>query len=202
MYRVFKTNSYRDLDGAWGPVTDIFTDKSQLYASTPKALWFIPTSPQRLTTNESNIYVGTGDILSIPPSLVSSTLQGYGGSTYQHTRIGTEFGNFLIDDRSRKIFHLADGLKEISAKGMSNFFEENLSLQLDKEVYSQTGTHYQKTYPHSVDGIGYQISYDPKFRRVIVSKKDYKPLYPVALISDAVAPNKLFYDSDNNLFYF
>ena len=201
MYRVFKTNSYRDLDGAWGSITDLFTDKSQLYCSTPKALWFIPTSPQRLTTNESNIYVGTGDILSVPPSLISSTLQGYGGSTYQHTRTSTEFGNFLIDDRSRKILHLADGLKEISAKGMSNFFEENLPLQLDKAVYSQTGVHYQKLYPHSHEGIGYQIAYDPKFRRVIVSKKDYKPLLPVGLIGQTVIPNKLFYDSANNIFY-
>jgi len=175
-YRVILTNSYNDLLGAHGKIVSLFVDKDELYALTDRAAWFIPTRPQRLTTNESNIYVGTGDVLSIPPRRLSSPSNAYGGTTQRNSVLSTEFGTIYADDVTGKVFHLSDGLREISSEGMLNFFEEELSLKL-VEYLSSLGT----TYPHidattSPYSVGIQTTYDPRYKRIILHKRDFTPV--------------------------
>lgn len=201
-YRIIKPNSYRDLPGAFGSITDLFVEKDKLYCRTPKGLFFIPTSPQTLTTNEDNIYVGTGDKLSIPPARLASPDYGYGGSSYRWTKVSTEFGTAFVDDRSNKIFLLSDKLNELSAKGLSNFFAENLTLFLDIKMLETLGISYPIKSPISYNGIGFLLTYDPKFRRLIVHKTDYEPLYPLEDVSATTdyQPNIIYYDAESQRF--
>lgn len=202
LYRVIKPNSYRDLPGSSGSITDLLVEKDKLYCRTPKGLWFLPTNPQRLTTNEDNIYVGTGDKLSIPPTRLASPEYGYGGSTYRWTKVSTEFGTVFIDDRSKKIFQLSDQLGELTSKGMSNFFQENLKLFLDDVMQESLGINYPIKSPIADQGIGFLITYDPQYRRIIVHKTDYEPVYPIQQFfdEDRYESNIIYYDANEQKF--
>ena len=91
-YRIIKTNSYTDLDGSSGPLVELFTDKDQLYALTTQSAWMLPIRPQTLQTNESSIYVGTGDVLSVPPRRLATPDFAYGGTQHKQSVVSTEFG--------------------------------------------------------------------------------------------------------------
>lgn len=144
-----------------------------MYSITPKSLFFIPTSPQRLTTNEDNIFVGAADVLAIPPARLTTSQSGYGGTTDKFSICTMEFGTVFVDDTSRRVFMLSDQLEELSNKGLSNFFDNNLGFTLQDEL-KKAGF---STLPLStVNGIGNNITFDPKFRRIIISHKDYKPI--------------------------
>lgn len=167
-YEVFLQNDYRDLDGSTGIITNLFIDKDQLYAATEKASWFIPTRPQQIQTDASTAYIGIGDVLSVPPKKLSTTNYAYGGSQDKWSFTSTEFGTFYMDQLQNKFFHLSDKLTEISDKGLRNWFEENTDLQLTKAFPSANNP-----YKHA----GFITTYDSRHRRVILTKRDYKPLF-------------------------
>jgi hypothetical protein len=172
-YRIIRINDYVDLDASSGRIVDLFKNKDKMYAITPKALFFIPTSPQRLTTNEDNIYVGSADILSIPPARLTTSESGYGGSTDKFSVCTTEFGTVFVDDTSRRVFMLAGQLEEISNKGLSNYFDNYLNFTLQDRLKSAG---FAPMPLSTVSGIGNSITYDPKFRRIIISHKDFEPI--------------------------
>lgn len=173
-YRKFLANNRNDLLGEEGAITNLIVDKDQLYALTPRALWFIPTRPQSLQSNESTIYVGTGEVLSIPPKRMITADHAYGGSTEQLSVLSTEFGTIYVDTVGRKIFLLSSQLQEISQDGINNFFEDNIELSLPKQYKRLTGNTYAFTNPTHQYGVGFITTYDPRYKRIIVHKKDYE----------------------------
>jgi hypothetical protein len=203
MYRIFKANNYKDLDATSGPITELFINKYQLYALTPKSLWFISTNPQQLQSTDSVLYIGTGDYLGIPAVKTSSATQGHGGASFQHAILINEMGAFYIDNLSRKILQLNEGVQDISQQGMSNFFEENIPLKLQKHFKEELQIDYQHLQPTHPKGIGYRLGYDPKFNRLLVTKVDYSPLFPLkkAPRGRTLEREAIYFDSfDNSLF--
>lgn len=170
-YKNFLGLNYRDLLAEHGELTNLFVDKDRLYAHTDKALWFVPTRPQQLQTNESTLFVQSGDFLSIAPKRLVSTDYGYGGSTNKWSTIVTEFGTLFIDSRMGKVFLMREGLQEISQDGMRNWFENNLTIEFLKDWpdYPYNSTHHK-------NGVGFIATYDPRYRRIIIHKRDFKIL--------------------------
>lgn len=180
-YRIFYANNYRDLPASTGEITNLFINFDELYAHTKQSLYKIITKPYQINTDQTTLYVGTGEFFSVPPRELISTEYGYGGSNCKWGTKTTEFGTIYVDDLTGKIFLLGIGdkgqtsNKEISNIGLRNFFEENLKLQLAEQWQRLFSIEYPNVnQPSLINGIGYFTTYDPRHKRIIITKKDYK----------------------------
>ena len=174
-YRIFYANNYRDLPANTGPITNLFINFDELYAHTKQSIYKIVTKPYQINTDQTTLFVGTGEFFSVPPRELISTKYGYGGSSCKWATITTEFGTVYVDDLTGKVLLLSQGLKEISATGMRNYFEENIEIQLNKQWQRLFNEEYpQNNQPSLINGIGFITTYDPRHKRIIITKKDYK----------------------------
>lgn len=171
-YRAILVNNYTDIMGDQGEITNIFVDRDRLFVQTSKSLWQIQTKPNEIVSSESTIFVGTGSFLSIPPRRLVSTDYGYGGSTEKWATKTTEFGTFIADTNLGKILLLDEGLKEISQNGVRSWFEDNMNIELSQQFYELTGLQYPNTEPVGPYGVGIRGTFDPRYRKYIISKRD------------------------------
>jgi hypothetical protein len=168
-YRTFLANNYQDLIGSSGPINNTFIFKDQLYAQTDYATWFIPTRPQELQTNEGTISIGTGGIFSVPPRRIETADRGYAGCQHRHTTVTSEFGTFWADADAGKVFLMqGKGPKDVTLKGMRNWFSENLPFNISNQLPNfNVDSHTSK------NGVGLQAVFDPRHNRMILKKRDY-----------------------------
>ena len=181
-YRVFLVNNYRNLDGYGSEIMQLITDKDELYAISKNYTYYVPTRQQEIKTDASIAYIGTGAELSVPPKKLASTNYSYGGSEQPLSVISTEFGTIWVDSLSGKVFRLRDSLEILSSIEMNTFFESELPSVLSKEYRKITGEDYPYSWQlTSSKGIGVISTYDPIYKRLFISKKDYIPIYPFAV---------------------
>ena len=173
-FRIIKLNNFRDLDGSSGPITDLFDNFGQLYAGTTNSLWQIPIQPQQLTTDESSIYIGTSEVLGVPPRQMKTSENAFGGYNFFKSRVATEYGTFYVDDITGRTFVLTDQLNDLSLQGNRNFWQNNGKISFMKQFYDLTGYRFTCKSTSSPYGVGYISVYDPRYKRIIVHKKDYK----------------------------
>lgn len=177
-FRVFLPLAYSDLEGGTGEVTALRTYNDYLYALTTKACYVVPVNAQTIQTNETTAFLGTGEELSIPAKKIISAPYSYGGTLHQLSAISTEFGVLSVDSLSGKVFLISQSVSEISNNGMKNFFEENLPLSMSQSYSQNTSMEYPlvdaTTHPY---GVGILSYYDPRHRRIIITKKDFLPLF-------------------------
>lgn len=167
-YRVFLINNYTDIMGDQGPITNMFLDRDRLFVHCNKAIWQVQTRPNEIRNSEETIFVGTGEIFSIPPRQLVSTDYGYGGSNQKWSTVSTEHGTFFCDSNLGKVFLMGSGLEEISAYGMINFFERNLEIELIKQV-----PEFNNRDALNHNSIGVIATYDTRYKRYILHKKDF-----------------------------
>ena len=116
----------------------------------------------------SESFVGSGDIFQQDPDEVVQTGGGYGGTQSQFAAITTKAGYFFVDKDSRKVFLMRDQLTEISANGMESWFREYIPLAL--EPYK-----LKNATDNPLAGIGFHSVYDPKYKRILLTKRDIAP---------------------------
>lgn len=197
-YRDIRTNNYTDILGSQGKIVKLAIDKDEMYCITSRYPIFVPTKTQRLTTNEDNIYVGTGDTLAIPPQRMVSTPSAYAGTSQRNAFVSNEYGLFYVDDITGKVIHIASGVNEISAQGMSAFFEENLPLQL-KDQLNGLGISYPYTESTSSPySIGVSLGWDPRFKRLLLHKRDYRLIEDkfLGILDSQTNDQVLYYNQD------
>lgn len=202
-YRQFLANDYLDLLGAGGPIMSLVVDKDELYAISTRNSWFIPTRPQTIQTNESLTYLGTGERLSIPAKRLATPDHSYGGTLNANSVISTEFGTIYVDADSGKVFLLGQGMEEISNRGLRNWFRENLPFKINSQFQQTLNYNFPLLdSPTFINGAGILSLYDPKHRRVIIHKRDFRivdeywggdlPIYP--------QEDTVYWDDYNQLF--
>jgi hypothetical protein len=188
-YKNILANNYQDLLGSSGSITSLFVLQDQLYCLSEDAIWFIPTRPQQLTTNEGNIAVGNSDIFSLPPQRVETVERGYAGSMDPFSLNVTEFGAHWVDRNTRKIFTLfpGKGLTDMTMGGMRNWFYNNLNFEIAKQIpeFNNYSTLHKQ-------GAGFVSTFDPRHNRWILSKKDYKIIDPALLLALVRTEDYLF----------
>jgi len=187
-FRIIRPLNYQDLSGTTGNLNDLFVNFSKLYALTDISPYYVPTRPQQLTTQENSVYIGTSEVFGVPPQQLKITDYHFGGSRLFKSRCVTEYGAFYIDDFNGRPFLITNELNDLSLKGLRNFWQENGKLEFDKQFYQKTGTHYPNISTSSSTGVGYITTYDPRFKRIIVHKKDYKLLPNYTLIYQTTNP--------------
>lgn len=176
LYRFNKVNDYIDLPGHKGAIKGIKYQNNQLLVLCEDSSFILQPNPQQISTDQNTAYLTTGDFLSIPPQELIQTDTGFAGSQSKQHQCSTPFGYAWCDQKRGEMFLYNNQVESLSNKGLTQWFKENLPSQTNIETYKV----FQKDYPNksTMDpiGSGLVVYYDPRFKRVIVTKKDYKPI--------------------------
>ena len=190
-YKVFLANNYKDIQKNKGEITDIFVYKDTLFIHTERGLWFQPVKQPEIQVDETNAFIGTGEILALKEKEVDSQEIGYGGSKAPFSTVETPAGVIFMDDASKRLMILVKdagsmGITELSS-GMSSFFNEFGEIEFTRYVknnlLTQEGAFIfsMENNPGHPDGTGFLAAYDRLLRRYIITKRDRVPLFtPVA----------------------
>lgn len=174
--RIVYSNNYQDVSGLTGEITDLFINFDNMYATTLNSLYMVPVNPQTLQSDLSTIYLGTGTTLSIPAREMKNTGYGFGGQQYFKSRVSTEYGTFYVDTISKRPLMLESNLEDLSLGGMRSFWQENGNIMFEDQFMKLTGIPYNIKSTSSPIGVGYISTYDPRFKRLITHKRDFKIL--------------------------
>ncbi len=174
-YRNYKVNNYLDIPGYAGPIQNMFSRGNRLYAHTTDTIWNLYAGQEELKLNDaSTIYLGTGSYLRNAADIYGGPEEGHGGTRDPNASINSRIGYVFIDRESRTINIFNNGgLDEITRYGMRNWFRENFHLKLIEQFPD-----YANVDEKSKGGIGYNIGYDHRHNRIIVTKIDYKAKEP------------------------
>lgn len=173
-YRVFLPNNYKDIEGEHGEITDLYRLGNALFVHTRECLWQLPQNHQERVTNEIVSFIGTGSFFDIPPRKAIDDTLGSGGTQHKWATVKTKHGVFFINETENKIYLHAEKISDISIKGERNWFEENLKSFLSKQFYDNLGLDYPyDNNPCNPNGVGYTATYDSRYERIIITKRDY-----------------------------
>lgn len=179
-----------------GPISGLFVNRDRLFATTPNSVIFLSTKPQSLSGDGTTVYTGTADVFSAPPKKLISTEQGYGGTEDKFSIMTCEFGTVMLDSQRGKVFLLTESLDELSNRGLKNWFRDASQFGLKNFIPNLDVSSF---YTH-VNGVGVQSVYDPKYRRLIIHKKDYIPTSAVQFSGELPSvpdADKLYYSIDS-----
>lgn len=147
--------------------------------------------------NSDNAQLGRGGIFARRPVTFADTDLGYAGSQTTNM-VSTEYGHVFVDAKRGQIFKVASGgkgLEEISShignqpSGMKNWFKEHLPFKvLDRKIDGFENIDIDNPY----NGIGIVLGWDSRYKRVFITKKDYKPIQPIKWTCGG------FYDSNES----
>ena len=173
--RVFLPNNITNIGVGQGELTNAHFDKNELILTTDQAMFQVIPNPRQLQAEGEAIYTGNGDFFSIPERQFLKTNYGYAGNQGRFNSFNTEFGYLTIDQRAGEIFlKTGQGLSKMSDIGLRNWFKDNLPSELKKQVRDAGGELVCDD--STVARIGLQSVYDPRFKRVIIHKADYKAI--------------------------
>lgn len=180
-WRRFNANDYMDLSPNFGQIWKIEAVADQLIINTENSV-LRTIGSERLRTSTVEVYLGTGEIFEVSPRVISPSKLGYGGTRSQNACALTRYGYFFVDAEQGKVFLLSDRLQEISAQGQMQFFRDNTRFELRDQVnrllrdIHGASTEYEFTYydnPASPYGTGILAGWDDRYRRLILTRKDY-----------------------------
>ena len=227
-YLIYEAGNYRDVGKAKGPIENIASQNSKLLIKARKAL-FYTLGREIINTENSESYVGAGDIFAVKPK-ESVSSDSYGGGIGRFSDVITQYG-YMYADATNGIVYVAapasvakgDSINEISNEGLQIFFRSELKFKLPEQLYNRyysilptfipATAFYLKdfyvkfngviwksniyigspltNYPGQstswdrvdfytltdnttdIQGIGIHATFDYKYRRYILAKKDY-----------------------------
>ena len=172
-YRLFLANEFKDAPKNRGELWKLSSFNNLLYFHMEESLYVTKGKQQMQMKDGTEAFVGSGDIFQQDPDEIMQTDKGYGGTQSQWATATTNYGYFFIDRNAKKVFLMKDKLNEISTAGMENWFENNLTFAL--EAYSFNASCISIIFDNPVIGLGLTAIYDPKFKRIILTKKDLIP---------------------------
>lgn len=152
-WKRWSANDYYIIPRNKGEITNIQGIGNNLYINT-KATLFITQGNDVLSTNETEVTVGAGDIFSRPLRELILDDQGYTGCQHKYSCLLFVNGYFFIDAEKGRVF-MADGqtVRDIGT-GMVDYFRNNLSNEIDNPF----------------KGFGYTVGWDDKYGRIVLSK--------------------------------
>ena len=172
-YREFLANDFRDIPKNRGDIWDIYTQQGQLILHTERSL-FITRGKEELQINAATAFVGSGNIFTQDPGEALETALGHGGTKSILSGISTPFGRFWVSQRDYKCYMFQGGVKEIST-GMESWFRENMPYQVEQYGINLEIANVQLDAPTSDTPFGFTSGYDPKYKRILVTKKEMVP---------------------------
>ena len=177
--RVFLANNYRDLDKQYGEGLVIIAKNNNLYAGAEGAWFLIPVKEYQVNLDLGTAYFGTGDRLSLSPQVLQNADNMYFGTASAWCTINTPFGIFTVDERGHTIYLVGSTNADLTAQDISSWAFDELKLYfLEAFKNLVIGTEFNNfRNPANPFGIGFHAVYDPEHKRVLITKRDYLPLF-------------------------
>lgn len=196
-YRKFLPNNYRDIQGEFGEITNVFKVGNNLMIHTSEALMMLPRNLQERVNSELTTFIGTGDFFALEPIITN----GNGSDNFQAT-IDTPFGVFYVST-FRNSINIFGQSNQVINSGINSWLTENIPLHMNQYVKDTFGLNF----PHSnnvcpLNGVGFHATYDHLYKRILLTKIDYKPLIEFAkFIPDEIElVGEYCYDTESGLF--
>lgn len=182
-YKSFLPNNYKDLNGETGRITNMFRINNDMFIHTEGALYMTPRNYQERVTDQIVSFIGTGELFSIPPQKISDGLISTGGTNLKWSNVKTIYGYFFVSDTDNAVYLFnGQNIKNISDTSIRKDLQDKLPLKGNKDFYEKNG--FNSFYLDKVsgeNGLGYSLVYDPKLRRVIITKIDRVNEYDTSL---------------------
>ena len=165
-FRLFEAIEYKDVPKQRREITNLFTQNNLIFIQTADSI-FKTQGKQTIETEQGgSAFIGSGDIFKQEPLELIQTDQGYGGNVFDYANLLTRYGYFWVNYKSSRIFLFTDKIEDISALGMSNWFEKNIPYLLSIDHYLTI----PPDLPYS--GMGFHATYDELNRRIILTKRE------------------------------
>tara|TARA_R100001594_G_scaffold102334_1_gene137051 strand:+ start:6330 stop:11804 length:5475 start_codon:yes stop_codon:yes gene_type:complete len=177
-YRIFLANDFKDIPKNRGDLWKLSSFNNLLYFHMEETLYATKGKQSMKMTDGSEAFVGSGDIFAQEPDEILQSEGGYGGTQSQWACLTTRSGYFFVDKNSRKVFMMTDKLQDISVQGLENWFKDNLQFEL--ESINNLDACSSTLFDNPISGIGLTAVYDPKFKRILLTKKDYSLVNPTS----------------------
>jgi hypothetical protein len=140
-----------------GEITNLEADNDRLIIHCRYGL-FVTRASDRLSGNEADITISSGDLFELPPREIISSDTGYAGLHSPFSAKRCKLGYVFADHQQGKIFIVNDSIDEISNRGLRNFFAEDLILSSDID--------------RPYRDLGIIFEFDERFNRLLMTKKD------------------------------
>jgi hypothetical protein len=210
-YRKYLALQYKDFSQNKGSITNLAVFSGLLFIHTEKSLYKTIGKQNLQLGDTTEAYIGSGDIFAQEPIEFMTSPEGYGGCFNQHSALVNRHGYLFVSRKEKKVFLLApstnkvsvESLAEISALGMEKWFRTNIPYTL--ETYSSTNP-----YPIDLDSVpylnldsptgsfGFISTYDPLFKRFIITKKEIVPGDVLATTLQLYFNSNLIYNNTYN----
>lgn len=198
-YKVNFVDDYIDTPADRGSIINMAYKSNQLLVHLEQTSYIYKPNPQFVSTDQGSAYLQTGDFLAIPPDELVQTDTGYGGCQHKLSNERTEFGYYWPDETGGKVLSWSNEMSDISLRGLSYWFQENLPVSFLNIYQQATGEEYPCQSTSDPNGVGIITIYDPFFKRIIIHKKDFEPVVPLA---GKPAFDKLYYNPETNVFIY
>jgi len=152
----FAPADYYDNDLAKEQIRNLEDYKGELIIHHQNAI-YKTRSKFTFDASGTDVFVGTGDIFQAPPLELFPDNAGYAGITHWGDSLLCRAGYTWIDREGKKVYLLSQGLEELSANGMRDYFRDDFCN------IAGTSARFSDT---TDGGGGYAIGYDPKFDRI------------------------------------
>ena len=169
-YRIFLANQFKDLPRNRGELWKLSSFNNLLYFHMEESLFAAQGKQSMQMKDGSEAFVGSGDIFAQEPNELVQTKGGFGGTQSQWAALTTRYGYFFVDKNSNKVFMMKDQLLEISSLGMERWFTDNLKFELTAYGFSSACN-----LDNPIAGMGFHSVYDSKFKRILLTKREYTP---------------------------
>lgn len=200
-FRNFLVNNYRDVEGQFGKISNIFRFSNTLYIHTTESLLMLPQNLQERINTDLITFIGTGEFFSVPPRKIMDGENGSFGSSDKQATVITRQGVMFVNSKEGIPYMLSQSPKDISA-GNSIWFKQNLRLSLHDVMSQAVGSIYEPlNNPIDPRSVGITAVYDAALSRIIVTKLDYVPVVtPVLYSKFGSQAGKLVYNPIGNVF--
>ena len=172
-YRLFQALEFKDLPRNRGDIFKLFTLGSILYLLTERSLFVTRGKQQLQLGDNTQAYIGSGNIFEQDPDEVIPTTVGYGGCDSQFSALTTRYGQFYVNRRDKKVYMYGESITEISSLGMEKWFIDNIPYRLEQYGYDLNLSGFEVDAPTA--DFGFVATYDPKFKRIILTKIEKLP---------------------------
>ena len=170
-YRLFLANQFKDLPRNRGDLWKLSTFNNLIYFHMEKSLFAAKGKQQMQMKDGSEAFVGSGDIFQQDPDEIIQTKDGFAGTQSQFSAVTTRYGYFFVDQASKKVFLMKNELAEISNLGMESWFRDNLAFYFEGKFEFNVAC----VPDNPIESLGFHTIYDPKYKRIILTKRDVKP---------------------------
>lgn len=169
-YRNFKTNNYREIPAHHGPLTKMFRFGGKLFVQTTDMIFDLRANRQSIDVQDDieTLSLSSPSIILQPIALFDGPAEGRGGNKDPNALKVTPFGVIFIDREARDVL-LFNGrnVQSILPQGMDDWIKEHLFFESVKENPS-----LQYTDEKTNSSVWYNIGYDPRYERLLISKVD------------------------------